>query len=160
LTNIIGQGLKIKWPNDIYFNDDKLGGILIENILRGSIIKYSVIGVGLNVNQTHFPPEIKNVTSLRKILHRDYDLNELLTELCSSIEQRYLQLRAGKIDLIDQAYIRHLYKLNEMHRFKIGEEEVNGTITGIDKQGLLEISVEGNLRKYNFKEIAFVQNKA
>ena len=158
LVSIIGENVKIKWPNDIYFMDEKIGGVLIENILRGNTLKYSVIGIGLNVNQTHFPLEVKNVTSLKKILQKDYDLNMLLNDLCNSIEQRYLQLRAGKIDLIDQDYIKSLYRLNESHRFRIGKEELTGTITGTDKNGLLEILIAGEIRRFNFKEIAFVHN--
>ena len=158
LTRIIGENLKIKWPNDIYFNDNKLGGILIENILRGNIINSSIIGIGLNINQTEFPADIKNVTSLKQILHRDYDLTELLAELCSSIEYRYLQLRAGKLDAIDSEYLNNLYKLEQIHTFRMGDQEIEGLITGIDKNGLLEISIDGKLRKYNFKEIAFIHN--
>lgn len=156
LTDIIGEGIKIKWPNDIYFNEDKLGGILIENILRGNVWKYSAVGIGININQIHFPSDIKNVTSLRKILHRNYDINEVLNVLCTPIEQRYLQLRSGKTDLIHQEYIKHLYKLNEIHRFSIGGEEKEGTIKGVDQNGRLEIFIEGEIRKYNFKEIAFL----
>lgn len=158
LAVIIGENVKIKWPNDIYFGDEKIGGVLIENILRGNTLKYSIIGIGLNVNQTDFPPDVKNVTSLKKILQKDYDLNSLLNDLCNSIEQRYLQLRAGKIDRIDQDYIKGLYRLNESHRFRIGQEELNGTITGTDKNGLLEILIAGEIRRFNFKEIAFVHN--
>ena len=156
LTQIIGGNVKIKWPNDIYFNDDKLGGILIENILRGSIISNSVIGIGLNANQTHFPTDIKNVTSLKQILHRDYDLTELLAELCGSIEYRYLQLRAGRLEAINRDYLNSLYKLNQAHKFKIDTEEIEGEITGIDKNGLLEILINGEIRKYNFKEVTFI----
>jgi BirA family transcriptional regulator, biotin operon repressor / biotin---[acetyl-CoA-carboxylase] ligase len=156
LVKIIGEGIKIKWPNDIFFRDCKLGGVLIENILRGNTLKYSVIGIGLNINQLDFPPDIKNVTSLKKILHQDYDINAVLAELCRSIEQCYLQLRAGKYNLIEQQYLKGLYKLNEIHTFKIDEQEVDGIISGVDKNGFLEVLVAGESRKYNFKEIAFV----
>lgn len=156
LFKIIGAGVKIKWPNDIFFGDYKLGGVLIENILRGNTLKYAVIGIGLNINQLDFPHDIKNVTSLKKILHQDYDINTVLAELCQSIEQRYLQLRAGKHSLIEQQYLKCLYKLNEMHTFKIGGQEVEGIISGVDKNGFLEVLFAGELRKYNFKEIAFV----
>ena len=156
LTNIIGDGIKIKWPNDIYFRNEKLGGVLIENILRGDVWKYAVVGIGLNINQVNFPGDVNNVTSLKKILHQDYDITDVLNQLCKSIEQRYLQLRAGKTDLILNGYINCLYRLNEPHQFKIDDRVVEGIISGVDKKGLLEISIEGKLRKFNFKEIAFV----
>ena len=156
LTNIIGEGIKIKWPNDIYYKDDKLGGVLIENILRGDVWKYSIIGIGLNINQIDFPTDIKNVTSLKKILHQDYDIANVVNHLCKSIEQRYLQLRAGKLDLIISEYNKRLYRLNELHQFQIEDLVVEGEVVGVDKNGLLEISLDGILRKFNFKEITFV----
>lgn len=156
LVKIIGDGVKIKWPNDIFFKDCKLGGVLIENILRGNNLKYSVIGIGLNINQLDFNPDIKNVTSLKKILHQDYDILAVLADLCRSIEQRYLQLRAAKYSMIEQKYLECLYKLNEVHTFRIGEQELDGIISGVDKNGFLEVLFEGELLKYNFKEIAFV----
>ncbi|MBC8053602.1 MAG: biotin--[acetyl-CoA-carboxylase] ligase [Sphingobacteriaceae bacterium] len=156
LTTIIGNKAKIKWPNDIYYDNDKLGGVLIENILRGNSIKYSIIGIGLNINQTQFRSDIKNVTSLKKILHRDYDIKDVLYQLCSSIEQRYLQLRAGSAELIDRDYLKGLYKLNENHRFRIGGKEREGVIKGISENGSLEVLIDGELRRYGFKEIVFV----
>lgn len=156
LAIIIGAGVKIKWPNDIYVNNDKLGGILIESSIRGSVLKHAVIGIGLNINQLNFSSDIKNVTSLKKILHQDYDILVLLNELCKSIENRYLQLRDGNFDLIRQEYIRNLYRLNEKARFNIKGHDVEGMITGVDENGLLEVFIDEEIRKYNFKEIAFV----
>lgn len=156
LVKIIGEGVKIKWPNDIYFNDDKLGGVLIENILRGSVLKYAIIGIGLNINQSNFPPDIENVTSLRKILHQDYDIYKVLNELCHSIEQRYLQLKAGNTDLLIKDYIKNLYRINAIHKFRINDFEVDGEIVGVDDNGFLKVIIDGELRKYNFKEIAYI----
>src|SRR5690606_28695708 len=93
LFPLLGDGLKIKWPNDIYVNNNKLGGMLIENIVRGTEWKYTAAGIGINVNQTLWSEPIQNVTSLSKILHKEYDLNPLLQELCTSIEFRYRQLQ-------------------------------------------------------------------
>ena len=158
LANIIGPQVKIKWPNDIYFKDDKLGGVLIENVLRGNNLKYAIVGIGINVNQLTFPSTIKNVTSLKEILHRDYHKIDLLSQLCKSIEQRYLQLRSGNYHSIEAEYLSNLYKLNELHTFKIeGKEEV-GVISGIDEFGCLQIRMGGELRTFDFKEVAFVQN--
>jgi BirA family biotin operon repressor/biotin-[acetyl-CoA-carboxylase] ligase len=156
LTKIIGQGVKIKWPNDVYFQDKKLGGVLIENILRGRVWSHSIIGIGINVNQEIFPTAIKNVTSLKKILHRDYEINEILDDLCSSIERYYLQLRANKLQAIDQQYLQCLYKLDEAQLFKINGEVTEGKITGIDQSGLLRILINNKLYFFNFKEIEFV----
>lgn len=156
LATIIGSEVKIKWPNDIYVKNDKLGGILIENSIRGSALKHAVIGIGLNINQTIFSSDIKNVTSLKKILHQDYDILLLLNELCKSIENRYLQLRSGNFNLIREEYISNLYRLNENTRFKVKGQEMAGMITGVDESGLLKVLINGVIHKYNFKEIAFV----
>jgi BirA family biotin operon repressor/biotin-[acetyl-CoA-carboxylase] ligase len=100
LEPLLNKDLKIKWPNDIYYKDKKLGGMLIENILAGSSIKHSVIGIGLNVNQENFPATAGNATSLKQILQKDYDLKLLLSEICSHIEAYYLHLRAGRVEFV------------------------------------------------------------
>ena len=78
LMPLLGHKLKIKWPNDIYYGSKKLGGMLIENILQGSQIKHSVVGIGLNINQEHFPDNAGNATSVKQILHKDYDLKKYI----------------------------------------------------------------------------------
>jgi len=156
LARIIGAGLKIKWPNDIYFKDKKVGGVLIENLLRGRRWNYAVVGIGININQTHFPDTIKKVTSIKEILQKNYDINDILVDLCTSIEQRYLQLRAGKYDLLDQMYIKNLYKYNEPHIFEINGEQKEGKIIGISDTGMLEVNIDEKIGRYNFKEIAFI----
>lgn len=156
LTEIIGAGVKIKWPNDIYFKDRKLGGVLIENILRGKNWTYAIIGIGLNINQSGFPDDIKKVTSLNKILHQDYDLHAILRHLCKSIEQRYQQLRDGRFELINKLYLETLYKFGEYHTYEINGLEIQGKISGINNQGMLEVEIEGTIKAFNFKEISFV----
>ena len=118
LTGVLGTGVKIKWPNDVYFNDGKLGGVLIENMVQGQQIKNSVIGIGLNVNQAHFAPEIPNAVSVKQILQKDYDLKLLLSDLCSCIEAAYLKLKAGNIGQLKTFYMQNLYWLNELKPFK------------------------------------------
>ncbi len=156
LSTIIGEGLKIKWPNDIYVNNDKLGGILIENNIRGGKINYSIIGIGLNVNQLEFPQSLKNVTSVSKILQQDYDLKTLLNEICRAIEWRYLQLKEGMYELLDYDYLKKLYRLGKSHQFLIDGSERTGVITGVNEQGFLEVEFSKGLQAFRFKEIAFV----
>src|SRR5690606_26474526 len=72
LASLTHVEVKIKWPNDIFIGDRKIGGILIENILKGKTWKSAVVGIGINVNQTSFPPEIQTrATSVKQILHTD-----------------------------------------------------------------------------------------
>ncbi len=93
------KGLKprIKWPNDIYVNGGKISGILIENVLSGNKISFSLIGIGLNVNQTVFGEGVPNACSMRTLSGLEFDLEDCLSSLCACLERRYLQLKAGDV---------------------------------------------------------------
>ncbi len=156
LRTLLGDNLKVKWPNDIYYNDSKLGGMLIENVVQGSSINNSIIGIGLNVNQYDFPDSLLNATSVKQILHKDYDLRLLLSEICSNIEAYYLHLKAGKIDFIRNCYLNSLYWFNEPRPFKAGGEAFEGIIEGVADNGLLQIKKDGATTGYDLKEIEFL----
>ncbi|HJP63249.1 MAG TPA: biotin--[acetyl-CoA-carboxylase] ligase [Mucilaginibacter sp.] len=156
LEPFLGKKLKIKWPNDIYYNDKKLGGILIENTLQGDQIKNSVIGIGLNINQEVFPAETANAVSLKQILHSDYDLKYILSEICKNIEAAYLSLRSGRYEAVRDAYIKRLYRLNEENLYRSSEQVFKGTIENVTDDGLLEISIDDTVKRYNLKEIEFL----
>jgi BirA family biotin operon repressor/biotin-[acetyl-CoA-carboxylase] ligase len=156
LQKVLGDDVKTKWPNDIYFGDSKLGGVLIENIIQGSQIKNSIIGIGLNVNQDVFSPDAPNATSVKQILHRDYDLKALLAEICGEIEAAYLMLRAGNFEQLKAFYLQKLYWLNQLRPFKANDEVFNGTIENVSPTGQLVVSIDSQLRLYNFKEIEFL----
>jgi len=152
-----GQPISIKWPNDIYWGDKKLGGILIENTLQGGVIKNAVVGIGLNVNQDVFPPDAPNPASVKQILHADYDLNTLLSDICSNIEAGYLRLKAGNEAELNERYLARLYRLNQQHTFVAGDEVFEGTITGVTEDGLLKVATANGERIFNLKEIQFLQ---
>jgi BirA family biotin operon repressor/biotin-[acetyl-CoA-carboxylase] ligase len=154
----VTEHVNIKWPNDIYYRKQKLGGILIENMVQGSQINNSVIGIGLNINQDKFPDYLPNAISLKQILHKDYDLKSLLSEICRQIEGWYLKLRAGKRDELKQAYLDHLFELNEERSFRSKGVEFTGTITGVTDEGLLIINSNGTQQLYNLKEVEFLIN--
>ena len=157
LEPFLGEKLKIKWPNDIYWNDSKLGGMLIENLVQGEQIKNAVVGIGLNVNQERFPPSLPNAVSIRQILHTDYDLKALLSQICSHIEAWYLNLRAGKIDIVRNNYLNRLYWLNEYKRFRTSTGDFSGTIKNIRDNGLLVVQNNNNKElEFNLKEIEFI----
>jgi BirA family biotin operon repressor/biotin-[acetyl-CoA-carboxylase] ligase len=156
LEPFLDHKLKIKWPNDIYYGDGKLGGILIENLLQGHLIKNSIIGIGLNINQEHFPPEAANAVSVKQILHRDYDLKLILSEICKNIEIGYLQLRAGHYDAVRKAYLTRLYWLNEVKIFKVKDRLFEGKIVGVLDQGPLVVDDGQTTSEYNQKEIEFL----
>jgi BirA family biotin operon repressor/biotin-[acetyl-CoA-carboxylase] ligase len=156
LQPLLGDGLKIKWPNDIYYGDKKLGGMLIENLLQGEQIKNAIIGIGLNINQEHFPGGAGNAVSLKQILQKNYDLRGLLADICNHIEAYYLNLKAGKISFIRETYLNRLYWFNKDARFKAAGETFNGAIKGVKDNGLLAIQRDNKEITYNFKEIEFL----
>jgi len=155
-----GEHVKIKWPNDIYINDRKLGGMLIENLLQGSSIKHSVVGIGLNVNQVNFPEGAANPISFKQILHKDYDLQTILLEICKNIEVRYLQLKAGKTELIRSIYTDSLLGLNDTRHFKSNGIVFIGIITGVTPEGLLKVKQNDTEMLYNLKEIEFIKDRS
>ncbi len=156
LTNIMPEHCKIKWPNDIYYKDKKLGGILIENIARGYILKESIIGIGLNVNQEVFENELQNAVSLKQMLHNHYDLMKLLADICKSIESRYMQLKAGNEQKISEDFLNSLYRLNEDHQYLIKGEIVEACIIGVARDGCIITKSKGITMHHNLKEIEFI----
>jgi BirA family biotin operon repressor/biotin-[acetyl-CoA-carboxylase] ligase len=147
LYPLLRDSLKIKWPNDIYYGDKKLGGMLIENILHGSQIKSAVIGIGLNVNQENFPDNAVNATSIKNILQRDYELKNILAEICNNIEAYYLHLKAGRIEYIRNTYLSRLYWLNEPRQFKSNGQVFEGVIKNVKDNGLLVVDQNGVNRR-------------
>lgn len=158
LKPILGNKLKIKWPNDIYYDDYKVGGILIENILFSNTIKHAIVGIGLNVNQNDFPEDVTNASSLKQILHRDYDLKALLSDLCGGIEAAYLELKAGKVDELRNEYAQCLYGLNEKRQFKSNNYIFAAKVIGVTQNGLLVLQNETEELTFDLKEIEFLNS--
>jgi BirA family biotin operon repressor/biotin-[acetyl-CoA-carboxylase] ligase len=159
LSGLLGSFLKVKWPNDLYYNDQKIGGILIENIIAGATYRASIIGIGINVNQLNFDQvTLKKTTSVSKILQRDVNLLELLAIICKNIEVQYLKLRAGNFDKLQFNYINGLYKFNEQAFYRHNGESFEGRIVDVTEIGQLVILSGGVKAVYNFKEIEFLNN--
>jgi len=157
LEPLLGEQLKIKWPNDIYYDDKKLGGMLIENLIQGNHIKSAIIGIGLNINQEKFPDDAGNATSLKQILQKDYDLRRLLADICSHIESWYLNLLAGKKETVRIAYLDRLYAMNEPRLFKAEGEVFEGVIKSVRNNGLLVVNTNNHEREFSLKEIEFIK---
>ncbi|WP_026897435.1 biotin--[acetyl-CoA-carboxylase] ligase [Daejeonella oryzae] len=158
LRKYFGDEAKIKWPNDSYVGNQKIGGMLIENIIQGIQLKHAIIGIGLNVNQIEFPSELKHISSFKKILHADYDLQSILIEICAAIEARYLQLKSGKFDLLDTEYFEKLYQANEWKSYKIDGIIQPGKIYGISAEGYLQVETKAGSRSFGIKEIEFIKS--
>ncbi|WP_353127756.1 biotin--[acetyl-CoA-carboxylase] ligase [Parapedobacter pyrenivorans] len=149
--------VKVKWPNDIYIGDKKIGGILIENILKGNQWKSAIVGIGINVNQTLFPDAIReHTTSVKQILHRDCQIPELLIDLCKRIGQAYFSLKTGRFGTLLTSYEQRLYRLGELHPFLVDGVKVAGVLDGVAETGRLRIDFNGHLVDFDIKEIAFV----
>lgn len=152
--NEIHNNLKIKWPNDIYFENKKLGGILIENTILGSNLNYSIIGIGLNVNQLFF--ENRNAISVLQILNKaeTINLNTVFEKILEQIEYYYLKLKSG--ENLEMEYLKSLFRIDEYHNFRKNEQIFTGKIIGIDVFGRLKIEVENEVQVFDFKEVGFV----
>ncbi len=145
----------IKWPNDIYVGDEKICGVLIENTLRGAMVKASVVGIGLNVNQEDFGD--LSATSIRKQKANFYPVKDVLLELIGVFNARLGLLEHP--GLLKSIYLGHLYLLNQPHHFyseKTGSFE--GTIRGVDAIGKLIVELDGTEKKFDLKEISFKQS--
>ena len=126
-----GITAKIKWPNDIYVGSQKICGILIENSLRGNHLTSSIIGIGLNINQRNFDVNLINPTSMILCHESDvaaFDIRRCLEEFME-IFQRNLDKRHRRSEL-REAYLSHLWRLNEAHRYIDRTNLPAGHITG------------------------------
>ena len=156
LAPLIPAGLQVKWPNDIYVNDRKLGGILIENSLQGYHLAHSVVGIGLNINQIQFSHPTATSLLLETPLEDGYHLPALLTTLCEHLEKRYLQLRTGHRDTLRASYLQHLYRFQQEHTYEADGHHFRGTIVTIDPTGRLGILADSVVRYFAFKEVGFI----
>lgn len=147
----------IKWPNDIYFGDKKLAGMLIQNTIEGKKMGVTIIGIGLNVNQTSFSDELPNPISLKIISGLDYDLENLLNRLTINIKDAVESLRseAGREE-IDRKYIEKSYRYRQWADYFYQNQIKSLIINGFDKYGrLLLQDKEGNEIVCDIKELRF-----
>ena len=150
--------IKIKWPNDILVNKRKIAGILIENNFNHLFIQHSVVGIGLNVNQTVFDGLENTVTSLQLLTNRHFDRNDVLEKLCIHLEKWYLKLKELKFGFIDEHYMNHLFGLNRVMPFiDVHENRFEGTIKGITREGKLAVeTANSNVVEFEVKQVKFI----
>jgi BirA family biotin operon repressor/biotin-[acetyl-CoA-carboxylase] ligase len=149
--------LSVKWPNDIYARNQKLGGILIENSILSGLLKTSVVGIGLNVNQMVFRSSAPNPVSMQLLTNKHYNCEEILTEVLNGINDYYKLLKLGEEVKIDNEFIQVLYRLNEKHQFRSEDEVFEGEIVGVNEIGQLQIQKEnGEISEFHFKEVEFL----
>ncbi len=158
VSELSGVEALVKWPNDIYVGKEKIAGILIQNSLAGAQLQWSVVGVGLNVNQASFPADIPNPTSLQLIAGCSFELSTVQELLFARIEQAYLQLKTAP-ERIRKSYHERLYRLNQWASYEItaSQERLQARITGINEQGKLALELsDGSLAYYGLQEVKFI----
>lgn len=148
--------IEIKWPNDLFVNDHKIAGILIHNALAEGSVAETIIGIGMNINEGVFPPELPQAISLRLVTGQTYDVKALLRQMLRHLgeqlaRQDYAALHAEYNDLLYQRGIPARY------RDVATEEEFEATIQEVSPQGLLVLTTaKGEERRYAFKEIVYL----
>lgn len=156
LCKYLSDGLTIKWPNDIYVGNRKMGGVLIENTLAGSRISYSVIGIGLNINQLNFTNDRAISLRLASQKTEDYTIEKLIEQLCECIEKYYLQLKNGHAEAQKKKYLERLFRFGEWHQYEQNDVRFLGKIIDVAETGHLLMEVGEEVKKFDFKEISFV----
>lgn len=158
LTEYAGEEIRIKWPNDLYWKERKIGGILIENIIGGTepAWQWAVAGIGININQTLFPDALPNPVSLKQITGKRFATKKLAEDLCVVMNKYFEQLRSEGFDAIYKEYNNSLYKLNEAVRLKKGNSVFQTTIKGVTESGALITNNTVMEEQFSFGEISWI----
>lgn len=147
------ENTSIKWPNDIYVNDEKIAGILIEHTVAGNKLMHSIAGFGININQTEFDPKIPNPTSLKLINEIKIELSDAFDIFTQLLFERFAELEQGNFNKIETDYLPKIYKLGESTTFKKANELFEATIIDVDPDGRLVLVTNGQKQKYAHHEI-------
>ncbi|MDR3226315.1 MAG: biotin--[acetyl-CoA-carboxylase] ligase [Prevotellaceae bacterium] len=149
--------VKIKWANDIFVNNKKLAGILIETVIQNSKMKYAIVGVGLNVNQLEFIQNRTTAISLRQILGKQIDRDELLTELLTEINLLYGNFEVNSKYNLENEYFKLLCRTDNFYEYSSEGETFRAKIVSVDSDGCLNLLTDKDLiRKFYFKQVKFL----
>lgn len=144
----------VKWPNDIYYHNKKMAGILIENEITNDKITRSVIGIGINVNQEKFRSNAPNPISLKQIIQKETDLNQLLNSFLQRFQYWYENLKNGKTEDIRRTYFQSLYNKEGIRFYEDKNGRFAASIQSVGDNGLLHLLTDGGEeRVYAFKEV-------
>jgi BirA family biotin operon repressor/biotin-[acetyl-CoA-carboxylase] ligase len=155
------SGFSLKWPNDVYWGEKKVCGMLIENDLIGNHIRRSIVGVGVNINQEKFHSSVPNPVSLIQITGNRYDLLLVLESLVRRCIYYYGLLREGETNLVAQRYCQSLFRREGMYPYADKEGEFVAKFVRIEQGGMLVLEDQcGKQRKYTFGEVRFLRDGA
>lgn len=147
----------VKWPNDLYIGDKKVGGVLIENSIMGPSIKNSIVGIGLNVNQLVFKSNAPNPVSLRQMTGVEMDVKGLLFSFLENLLDEYECLFNGAFEGVDERYFGQLYRREGFHKYQDATGEFKARIAGVAPAGHLELLTDtGVTKSFAFKEVEFI----
>lgn len=155
-----GDDTKIKWPNDLYWQDRKAGGILIENTVGSTASgagnwDWAIIGIGININQVVFPSFLPNPVSLKQICGKNFEPVELAKEVCFSLDKYFQLLTTEGFEDIYSAYISNLYKRNKKAKLKKGSRVFEAVVKTVTPSGrlLVQHAIE---EEFDFGEVEWV----
>jgi BirA family biotin operon repressor/biotin-[acetyl-CoA-carboxylase] ligase len=157
LENFNITNLKVKWPNDILSENKKIGGILIENVIKKGKLNASIIGFGINANQTEFD-DLPQASSLRLITGRLFELDELLQAILSKLKDHFKMLEHQQFDLLKSAYENHLFRKDKPSTFQNNEGQLfSGVIKGISNSGNLQVMIKNEaIREFDLKNLSLL----
>lgn len=151
--------IRIKWPNDIYWREKKIAGILIENDLRGNHIENSIIGIGININQQIFPADLPNPVSLRQILGSESDKEYVFNIFMREFFLLYREMQRGEFIGIADEYMLDLYRVNGYFPFEDSNGKFQAKIENVLPSGHLVLrTIDNEERRYAFKEVTFLND--
>lgn len=163
IANVLSRyvsDIKIKWPNDIYWKNSKIAGILIENSLMGQAIEKSIIGIGININQILFPEFVVKPTSLSKITGNKYLADDILSQFMVEFISLYDSIRGGQVEHIVSEYMSCLYRYGDDGYYLYEDEkgQFYAKIVEVKPSGhlVLHLQNENDTRLYAFKEVRFI----
>ena len=145
--------MKLKWPNDLYLQEKKLGGMLIETVISGPNLERAVCGIGLNINQANPGPQ---AVSLYDVLGKELDREKLLQQIYQSLMQEYSRLRNGEWPAIRQAYLARLFRLGQPSWFRLPDgTRFQAVLKSVSEEGELILICRDGEKRFRFKEVQF-----
>jgi len=149
--------ITVKWPNDIYYGEKKIAGILIENVLFDGKIVQSIVGIGINVNQTAFLSDAPNPVSMALITGEYYDRMDLLGDFREIFAKQCERLNSLHFASIHNEYLNAIYRKDGFHKYQDAHGVFEACIDDIEPSGHLILKrTDGVISRYNFKEVMLI----
>ncbi len=151
------EGFSLKWPNDVYWQDRKISGTLIETSVSGHTLSRCIFGSGVNINQQHFHSDAPNPVSLFHIIGHEISTEEVLHAVLQAFAKYYNKVASGRYLEIEQLYHASLYRREGWHEYRDPDGNFIASINRVGLDGKLHLTLQdGSSRSYAFKEVEFV----